>query len=507
MNLNCDIIYDQLAGILNMKKTGVTNKNAHLQRPEHYIEGTAFSSDRLYIVRADMLPAKPVIEANSCIFSIGCPLQIYYTDHASLLVTEDQMELNQVFNLIQAVYNRIDDWDQALQRCVWETESLQAMLDTSRSLFINPISVTDVNFHVLAATTERGFVVMDERGDVPEWAVNEFKLEPSWQKFKESSGLYLYQSDLLEYDVLCCTLKIQGKYAGGITLSELHGTSSPGMWALFQNLAKYVQLSYEQYCVNLDTGIYSFKYFCKQLLDGVQLSRPSIEKALELLSWHAEHNYSVYYIELNKKDHQYNTTNYICRHLEGMFQYAVAFEHNGNVVTVINASLLSSDAPKIYAAFNKYITEAFLKVGISKIFTDIFQFQNYYLQAFAALEMGLRLHPMQWIHHFQDYCLDYMLEHCCSDLTSLSLCPAGLLSLKAYDEAHGTQYLKTLAVYFQNKFNTTHSAQALFIHRSTLLERLERIEKFLKLDLNNPDIQLYLMLCLRLIEKQITSAT
>jgi DNA-binding PucR family transcriptional regulator len=48
--------------------------------------------------------------------------------------------------------------------------------------------------------------------------------------------------------------------------------------------------------------------------------------------------------------------------------------------------------------------------------------------------------------------------------------------------------------------NITQTAKELFIHRSTLLERLKHIEDLLQLDLKHPDVRLYLNMTLKIIE-------
>ena len=49
----------------------------------------------------------------------------------------------------------------------------------------------------------------------------------------------------------------------------------------------------------------------------------------------------------------------------------------------------------------------------------------------------------------------------------------------------GTQYYKTLECYVKCRYNAAHTAKELFIHRSTFLNRLERIKELTKLDLDD----------------------
>ena len=57
--------------------------------------------------------------------------------------------------------------------------------------------------------------------------------------------------------------------------------------------------------------------------------------------------------------------------------------------------------------------------------------------------------------------------------------------------------VKTLEVYFNNCRNSANTARDLFIHRNTLLYRLEQISKILDLDLNNNEQVLIIQLALK----------
>lgn len=68
----------------------------------------------------------------------------------------------------------------------------------------------------------------------------------------------------------------------------------------------------------------------------------------------------------------------------------------------------------------------------------------------------------------------------------------------------GTQYYKTLECYVKCRYNAAHTAKELFIHRSTFLNRLERIKELTKLDLDDFASRLYVELSIyRREEKSI----
>ena len=75
--------------------------------------------------------------------------------------------------------------------------------------------------------------------------------------------------------------------------------------------------------------------------------------------------------------------------------------------------------------------------------------------------------------------------------------PDGLKKLKAHDESSQVSYLETLRVYLDNNLSVTKTAAALYLHRSTLLDRLAHITQLLGCDLKNPDFCLTLGILLR----------
>ena len=69
-----------------------------------------------------------------------------------------------------------------------------------------------------------------------------------------------------------------------------------------------------------------------------------------------------------------------------------------------------------------------------------------------------------------------------------------------HDNAGGISYIETLKVFLDENMSYAKAARKLFIHRSTLIERIERIEKELSVDLEDPDQRLRLLLILKALE-------
>jgi purine catabolism regulator len=70
--------------------------------------------------------------------------------------------------------------------------------------------------------------------------------------------------------------------------------------------------------------------------------------------------------------------------------------------------------------------------------------------------------------------------------------------LVAYDATHDTQFIPTLEAFFAHHGNVSQTAESLYLHRNSLLYRLERIRDIAALDLDVADDRFALQLALKL---------
>lgn len=69
-----------------------------------------------------------------------------------------------------------------------------------------------------------------------------------------------------------------------------------------------------------------------------------------------------------------------------------------------------------------------------------------------------------------------------------------VLPLVNYDRERGSGLVRTLTVYFETGANASKTSDRLFLHRNSLLYRLERIQELTGLDLRDHESRLTLQL-------------
>jgi len=135
------------------------------------------------------------------------------------------------------------------------------------------------------------------------------------------------------------------------------------------------------------------------------------------------------------------------------------------------------------------------RCGVGAPVDDLSQWRDSFRQAGQALEMARRLRNRKPLY-FPDlsvYRLLLQLEY----HPELQTFKQEILGpLLAYEG--GGELLRTLEAYFESNANLSQAADALFIHRNTLIYRMERIAEISGLDLDQTETRLAMQLALRI---------
>jgi len=147
----------------------------------------------------------------------------------------------------------------------------------------------------------------------------------------------------------------------------------------------------------------------------------------------------------------------------------------------------------------KEYPEAHLLSGISGPAEGLSAWPKVYAEALQAMDLGERLHidDVVTFSSLGVYRLLIMLE----DIPDVRLFMRQTVGpLVAYDEQHRSSLMETLDAYFNYHGNISKTAESLFIHRNTLLYRLDRIQELTTHDLSQANMRLALQLALKLYQ-------
>lgn len=136
-----------------------------------------------------------------------------------------------------------------------------------------------------------------------------------------------------------------------------------------------------------------------------------------------------------------------------------------------------------------------IRCGVGTPAKEISEWRDSFRQAGQALAMARRFGGIKPLY-FPDlsvYRLLLQIEH---DPELITFQEETLGPLTTHDNC--SEMVQTLQAYFEHNGNISRTAESLYIHRNTLVYRLERISDILDLDLANPENRLAIQLALRI---------
>jgi purine catabolism regulator len=137
-----------------------------------------------------------------------------------------------------------------------------------------------------------------------------------------------------------------------------------------------------------------------------------------------------------------------------------------------------------------------LMSGVSGPARTLADWPSMHQEALQAMQLGQRLH-FNHLVEFNSLGIYQLLSHI-EHLAPVQTFTQQIIGpLAEYDRGHRGNLVETIDAYFHHHANVSQTAESLFIHRNTLLYRLERIQELTGQDINQSDMRLALHLALK----------
>ncbi len=486
MKLNADILFDYLTQHVSAEMRGLKKLDCELSRPLFHTDLNApFEANKLYVSRVDKLPSNPRIEDGVVIIVVGQSMHaVAYESRCCVIRITDSSDIFEVFNCAQEVFDLFDAYEDEVGQVIRSTANVQQIVNLSSVLLEATVLVLDAKFNVLAQNALQPGALL---------GMEELEL------FLANESLMMSRRDpipisILDKDLLCMNLYDHDEYLGSITLDFTTRNRRNSDSALIALLARFIVAAIAR-LPREGSLLSDIKRGLADLLDGMSISDDDRRNMHQASSGR---RFLCLKMTLGT-DMAALPFAYICSEIEAQYPGSFAFPRNGAVVAAVDVSECSQDGgiEALEEALSEFSNAVNAHVGLSDAFSDLANLRLYYDQAAAALSRGIASRASERVHYFQDFALMQLVANAFGNAPVEMYLTEGLRKLVAHDEASSLSYLETLQAYLDNNLSMTRAASALFVHRSTLIDRISRIEKELDLDLNNPDDRLRLQIVLK----------
>lgn len=501
MKLTIDILADHLSDNYHVQRYGPTEKSPFFSRPRLYESSTPLQAGALYLARTEAFPRKlPPI--NTGILCIGSQIPRDWTVAGiPILHISNAPSTLTVFNELHAIFDKFDQWEERLRD---ELEKdidfdIRRILELGTEMVKNPIGVADHGlqdiFHTEIYDTADGKhtikvvdnpqpIIIEHREQVKEVCRLERIITVPYMTSIEVDGQRFY----------CCNLYPVGHFAGCVSIADAYKPFRDSDFPLMDHFFGYFQKAFVKYLRDFGQTESIGLAALHNLLEHIPLSNTEQEQ-LSLQPgecWVCFKLKPCRDVKFMPKDYMYTTLSAI------MPRLAYAIIHHDEIVGLLR--LQTGDPEKKRATMSIFtdIVERMGYIGgISNEFTDLNCISNHLLQASYSVENGHL--SKQSICYFRDQILQFMLNSCTGDLPKDSVYPQGLLTLLDHDQRKNTDHAKTLDTYLKNEMSISKTAETLFIHRSSLIKRLDKIQRLTGEDFTDPNIRLHYRICFALM--------
>lgn len=125
------------------------------------------------------------------------------------------------------------------------------------------------------------------------------------------------------------------------------------------------------------------------------------------------------------------------------------------------------------------------KIGISSCTSSEMMIPRSFHQAAELISMGSRIFPERNIYSYSKLQNYYIPASTMTKSELQNLVDDTILPLVLSDSQNGGDLVQTLECYINNRFNVTKTASELFVHRNTMINKLERINEILQIDMED----------------------
>jgi carbohydrate diacid regulator len=166
--------------------------------------------------------------------------------------------------------------------------------------------------------------------------------------------------------------------------------------------------------------------------------------------------------------------------------FLVHMDHNTiALIKTVTDDIETGDFAQLAAAiFETVFSETSIKivVGVGSCKTGITRLRESYHEAHKALEVGLIFNSGESVHIYDSLLLERFVNQIPGNVSDAFL---STIFTEEFNKLFNSEMSATVKNLFDNSLNLSETARRLYIHRNTLVYRIDKIKKSIGLDIRN----------------------
>ena len=440
-----------------------------------YSEGCVMKEHTLYIETGDRF------------FHNGDASVVCVHNGQMLRIQSDSV--NGIFNRILQFFEERKMWEDRIGDMITSNCLLEEVLDQFQDIVPLPIMVLDNGQMVLATSGNYGAGTIDEEWDIA-LKTGRFRSEILAEyntKYQSRIGIrdfYEIPADPFPYSSFNRNIFIENEFVGFISMilvHEIREVYKDWFDIACEAILKWITLYMQKNEILLRQEMFL------ELLGGQKEHLSKFIHTMQTAGWNQKDNMKL--LVLHCISDVLNMNLHITKLLNHISGALFAVEYQNEIVVLLNERIMPEK--KFVSEVVPILQRSSYYAGESDTFVQMSNIYQCYLQARVAMTYGEALpgtiHPIR--EHMVPYIFQVMIRD--QDMDMRHPC---LVRLREYDELHGTNLYDVLDIYLQCGCSQTAAAERLYLHRNSLIRKIEKIQEIFPVNLNDHEIRLHLMM-------------
>lgn len=404
---------------------------------------------------------------------------------APVLCMPSESDAASALDRLQCVFERYAVLHDGIVDAIASGRPLSEAVEPCDKILANPIAVFDSTFTLMARTgrydpevTDIVWEQVEKHGNADDSPAS----EPQLRFIEASHGPVLYE--IGDTRALQTCIRSGGQSVGFIGSTELYGRFTPGqlsnVWWVHMELERLWPLVSQ----NENRRDY-VQQVVLQVVDGSSPGRSRIERALAQRGWSPDDGYRLLCFHRGADEITEMEQGPTARRIERLMPTAFVIPYEGTILAVLHGGDASTEIGPdgLHEAMERYefgCVASDVQIGFANL--DKAYAQCRAMRAMAAeAEADVKGTAITFDEVFPRYVMEVLGK--AGNLGML--CHPQVVALAK--RTHGDEFVHSLRLYIVNGCSLSRASRALYVHRSTLVYRIEQVEEMLGTSLADAD--------------------
>ncbi len=419
-----------------------------------------------------------------------------------LFIPTQDRTMGQILGMVQDVFESYEyGFFQALATSAVRDRNIEKLLEIAYPFFDNPIYLCDSAFQLLAFSRTAAvnkptpqWMSVTKRGHLDPDIIKGVKVSKIEELDSLKHATFVESIDAEGVTDIVTHIEKGGARIANLTIVGSERPLEPYHLALADYLTECVKGVLESdFSYNESDGAL-YERWIALLLSGQAVDASQIEPHLKRMKWSIDDRYQVAVVEFfEDRSSGANTLDYYWRLLSLALPEHKCFIYHNSIVILMHGTAHDRSTLTLGRSACELIRNNGLRCCLSLPFDSLFALRAHHEQARRMQWAATSKEP---IAHYADHLLDDILN----EVSFSSDWDAAILpevrKMAEDDRLKGTDLVRTLSVYLSCSCNYTEAAEALNLHRNTVIYRIGRMQEVYGVDVDEHANRLpYLISC------------